>query len=47
MENALPVSYCWMVGDPEVADLIETGQPQPVEHLARASKTHSRRSIAF
>jgi len=23
-----------------VADLIETGQPQPVEHLARASKTH-------
>jgi len=23
-----------------VADLIPTGQPQPVEHLARASKTH-------
>jgi precorrin-6B methylase 2 len=23
-----------------VADLIQTGQPQPVEHLARASKTH-------
>jgi O-methyltransferase domain len=23
-----------------VADLVQTGQPQPVEHLARASKTH-------
>jgi C-methyltransferase len=23
-----------------VADLTESGQPQPVEHLARASKTH-------
>jgi len=23
-----------------IADLIQTGQPQPVEHLARASKTH-------
>ncbi len=23
-----------------VADLIQTGQPQPIEHLARASKTH-------
>jgi len=23
-----------------VADFVQTGQPQPVEHLARASKTH-------
>src|SRR6266851_4757338 len=23
-----------------VADLVQTGQPQPVEHLAHASKTH-------
>jgi hypothetical protein len=23
-----------------IADLIETGQPQPIEHLARSSKTH-------
>jgi hypothetical protein len=28
------------IADLGVADLIETGQPQSVEHLARASKTH-------
>jgi hypothetical protein len=28
------------IADLGVANLIETGQPQPVEHLARASKTH-------
>jgi O-methyltransferase domain len=28
------------IADLGVADLIEAGQPQPVEHLARASKTH-------
>jgi len=28
------------IADLGVADLIQTGQPQPVEHLASASKTH-------